>query len=331
MTRPVCCRNVTKESFLLSHSTKEDFLLPWWSENVLWYAIWSSFCSVYCVSMIVYSGLCSEHGVKILIWLTYWSFYCLTLRFILNAVNCWYYVCCSNEKLKEASGQCSKNEDVEGMCMQCCIIQHDQSRKELKEKNSECLNSTNVYIEKKCQTSIALQWLLQNISNVSSVMVTIMFWTVVYTGNTQTFVSINSHILNSILVLVDIMISRAPVRIQHVYMPLVYNLIYVLFTMIYWLAGGTNQKGEPYIYKILDYSNTPGKAAMAIVLVCLIALPMTHIGLWGLFKLRQAIHKHYNTRQCKRHNGMKVVFSHTCTTKESGSVIKCHELTKLNQ
>ncbi|KAK7009632.1 protein rolling stone [Biomphalaria glabrata] len=307
MTKPVCFRSITKESFCLRHSSVQDFLLPWFNDNVLVYAVWTSICSLYCLSMILYSGLCSEHGIKILIWLTYWSFYCLFLRFAVTAANCWHsWVSQHGNIPKENEKQCSYSDDVESACMQCCLQQQEQTGNDLQPKRQD---SNFPLIEKEFPKAVAVQWVLQNISNVSSLLVTVMFWALVYTGNSQTYVSINSHIMNSVLVLCDIMISRAPCRLQHLYIPLSFNVSYVLFTFIYWIAGGTNNQGQHYIYKMLDYTQAPGKAAVTITLVCLIALPLAYILVFGLFQLRDLVCRWYNKRGMNGHSDRNVVFS----------------------
>lgn len=107
--------------------------------------------------------------------------------------------------------------------------------------------------------------------------------------------SINSHVLNSFLVLSDIMLNRAPIRIQHAHMPVIFLSIYITFTLIYWGAGGTNHKGHMYIYRVLDYSGRPGTAAIAICVVALIAVPLIQVFLYGLYRLKTALHARWRT------------------------------------
>ena len=56
------------------------------------YAIGVTCISIHAVTMAIYSGFSSVYGVKILIWLTYWSFFALTARFLVTAFNVWTYV-----------------------------------------------------------------------------------------------------------------------------------------------------------------------------------------------------------------------------------------------
>lgn len=109
-------------------------------------------------------------------------------------------------------------------------------------------------------------------------------------GETQSYASINSHVINSLLVVGDIMISRAPIRIQHLYMPFIYLSIYITFTLIYWAAGGTNHKGQHFIYGVLDYSNRVRIAVVAICTIALVGLLLTQTFLYFVYRLRNCLY-----------------------------------------
>lgn len=40
---------------------------------------------------------------------------------------------------------------------------------------------------------------------------------------------------------------------QHGWMPFAYLLTYLLFSIVYWLSGGTDPEGDHYIYPPLNY------------------------------------------------------------------------------
>lgn len=258
-----------------------------WSNNALLYAVWSSICCVYSTAMVIYSGMGAGYGVKILIWLTYWAFYCLTLRFIVTATNCWYYYLFGGDVIKQGLPLCV-GEVSNTTKKRLRIDQKDIDNVQIKSLQAE---ETKIReLNQELPINLAFQWFLQNISNAVSLLVTALFWALVYTGNPQTYVSINSHVCNSLLVLADVMISRAPIRIQHAHVPVTFLGIYIFFTLVYWAAGGTNHLGRPHIYNILDYSARPGTAAMAILLVALIAVPLAQLLFYGIYRLRVCLH-----------------------------------------
>lgn len=49
------------------------------------------------------------------------------------------------------------------------------------------------------------------------------------------------HVINSVLMLLDIWIVAHPVRLLHFYMPVTFGICYVFFSIIYFAAGGTNK------------------------------------------------------------------------------------------
>jgi hypothetical protein len=65
--------------------------------------------------------------------------------------------------------------------------------------------------------------------------------------------SINAHALNAVMVVGDLLLSRAPVRWQHGLYSMAFVLVYILFTVFYWAAGGQSHKvsvcgGQALVY-----------------------------------------------------------------------------------
>ncbi|KAL1272350.1 hypothetical protein QQF64_028212 [Cirrhinus molitorella] len=63
--------------------------------------------------------------------------------------------------------------------------------------------------------------------------------------------------------------------------------LYGIFAVVYWLMGGTNRFGQPYIYRVLDFSERPLVATLCILGVCLLCLPSCHFVMWNLHLLRE--------------------------------------------
>ena len=65
------------------------------------------------------------------------------------------------------------------------------------------------------------------------------------------------HALNSILAVVDLLISRNRVFLSHCVCATAFAATYMIFTLLYYLAGGTNEDGESrYIYPALDWARS---------------------------------------------------------------------------
>ena len=59
------------------------------------------------------------------------------------------------------------------------------------------------------------------------------------------------------------------------------------------MAGGTNEKGFNFTYKVLDWGNRPMRALVyAFVLTAIIA-PLCHVMVYGLYRLRVWTHRKY--------------------------------------
>jgi len=71
----------------------------------------------------------------------------------------------------------------------------------------------------------------------------------------------------------------------HFYQPFVFGVIYAIFSVSYWAAGGTNHHDEIYIYSVLDYKNNPTKASIWL-LVLFIGIVLTHLLMYAIYRLR---------------------------------------------
>ncbi|GBG63506.1 hypothetical protein CBR_g38574 [Chara braunii] len=84
------------------------------------------------------------------------------------------------------------------------------------------------------------------------------------------------HCMNFLITLADVALSAIPMRILHFYQPVAVGIAYCTFTVVFWAAGGRNEKGEPYIYITLNYEEEPERAAVYLVILCLLVVPITH-------------------------------------------------------
>ena len=41
-----------------------------------------------------------------------------------------------------------------------------------------------------------------------------------------------------------------PIRVLHFYIPMLFDVVYVIFSVIYDYSGATNAKGNTYIYRV---------------------------------------------------------------------------------
>lgn len=130
-------------------------------------------------------------------------------------------------------------------------------------------------------------WVIFTIAANIAPLVTALYWCFDYVpGQYLDASNVNAHAVNSVLMFIDVMISNVPFRIFHAIYPMLYGLIYTLFTIVYWAAGGLNHKNQKQIYAILDYENNAGLAVLMAAMFLLLAVPISQFLLYGLYRLR---------------------------------------------
>lgn len=134
-------------------------------------------------------------------------------------------------------------------------------------------------------------WVLYNISNAISILVTILYYALLIP--TFDHASINKHLINSIYTILLILFCAKPTRLLHVYQPVIYAAMFTVFSAIYQVSGGDR------IYSVLDW-DSPGKAALVGVLAVIIGVPITHIFCFATYTLRMFIaSKFFKTKNVK--------------------------------
>ena len=105
-------------------------------------------------------------------------------------------------------------------------------------------------------------------------------------GGEITYDDATVHLTNGLYVFVDRWLTSLPVNLLHFWHFDAYGLLYALFTVIYYLAGGKNGTVD-YIYPMLDYGSAPGVAAGWIVGLAVVAAPLVQLLFWLMYLLRE--------------------------------------------
>lgn len=149
--------------------------------------------------------------------------------------------------------------------------------------------------ELKMTKRLKIQWVLYNISCDSAPIVAALYWSIAYDGSGYNFINVNTHGINALFILVDTLFTRMPYRLLHVYKSSLFGFVYTLFTIVYWWFGGTNQYGQPYIYSVLNYGESPKKAFIYILCIGFIVCPLVHSSLFFMYRFRVFIHRYLTT------------------------------------
>ncbi|XP_075975326.1 protein rolling stone-like [Anticarsia gemmatalis] len=129
-------------------------------------------------------------------------------------------------------------------------------------------------------------WVIFNISVPISIMITSLYWILLYNPDLLDmdvrafWLDVTTHGLTSCIVLAELLASRTPVWLTHMYQPLCLGLWYTAFSGIYYAAGGTDPNGNSFIYEVLDWGQS--RRAGIVVLGSVAALIVLYLLLWGL-------------------------------------------------
>ncbi|EDV94060.1 protein rolling stone [Drosophila grimshawi] len=131
-----------------------------------------------------------------------------------------------------------------------------------------------------------IYWSMHIITLVLSIVITIIYWSILYNVNESTLDATNvlTHAFNSICMFIDLWIVAHPLRLLHVFLPVLFGITYAIFSYIYYLCGGINKKGKPYIYHVIDW-NQPQNALITVLGVLVVSCCIYAL-LFAFFKLR---------------------------------------------
>ncbi|XP_072437968.1 uncharacterized protein [Chiloscyllium punctatum] len=267
----------TQEKRSLKTKHPQLILLSQWRFHPCVLLIYRICTAVYTLVWCICSGVQTNHP-KWFIFLTHLTYTVLTFYFNLALVNLICYMACGLKRPAQNTRAASLEE----------ISSCNPAVPEI-EVETPALNLHTEFSPPSSllYPTICIQWSLYNLSCVISLFVTIAFWSFDYIpGRAPDSVNINMHVINSVLVLLELGMTAAPIHLAHFIYTLLYCLSFIIFTVIYWAAGGTNLRGKPYIYRSLNYSETPGAAVGCIIGSICLLMPFLQFMVWNLHFLK---------------------------------------------
>ena len=127
----------------------------------------------------------------------------------------------------------------------------ERSRLSLGHKISWILNNINSSIS----GVETLRKLCQFLFLFSLVLITLVYWTALYTPEkVLDFQNFSGHLLICLSCLLDVWVSDRPWRLSHALHPILYGSVFGVFSLAYHFLQGRNYHFEPYIYHILDWN-----------------------------------------------------------------------------
>ncbi|KAJ8960264.1 hypothetical protein NQ318_003989 [Aromia moschata] len=132
-----------------------------------------------------------------------------------------------------------------------------------------------------------LYWLINSIATSVGFLISFLYWSFVFNDQVLDVMNFLVHGGNSILLMIDLWIVANPVRILHFVYPLVFAVMYNIFSIIYHFYD-VNRGGCGYIYRILDW-NHPVKTFLISIGIGIVVISF-HLLTFGIYKLKLSIH-----------------------------------------
>ena len=143
-----------------------------------------------------------------------------------------------------------------------------------------------------------MTWVLFTIAVHTEVMITLLYWTVLFSGELY-LVSVLSHGIVAALVLADgLFVNAIPIRLRHWFefiMPV--DLLYIIWSvlhssLVFNLGNPDNQDEDPetnddLIYTVLDWGQEAAQTGVLAVLIVLVLSPVVYLLLWGISSRRR--------------------------------------------
>ena len=149
----------------------------------------------------------------------------------------------------------------------------------------------DVYDQDNISFFAKIAWFLwvTSINNTPAVVVG-FYATVLETPESLTAASIQFHGVNLVIIVIDVFLSRIPLQLLHFPWAGVYSICFVVFTGIYFAAGGTDPDGRSFIYPTLDYEDSPGESVGWALLLGLNPF-IVHFIWWVIVFVRDVLYK----------------------------------------
>ena len=246
-----------------------QWLPPHWKWQWL-YVVYRWIVALYFFAwfMVILNNANISLKAKYLIYITNWAFIVWNTYLIFAAVSVTINTICENTSMRDS------------------ILRRKSCQNEL----------TVAYTDEaeKRQTQLTwydkLQWLLFSIGTECAVAVTVLYWGLFYDPHSEhnlfSIDSLHMHLINGIVALIELWITAIPIRFYHALHLILFALCYILFTVFYYVASGTDPSGNKFIYPFLNYESNPG-GALGLALGCVfIFTTLIHMVFFTLYLCR---------------------------------------------
>ena len=147
-----------------------------------------------------------------------------------------------------------------------------------------------------------LLWVIHDMISGAAPVVSIIYFAALYPSVLEenpelaaSALDINIHGINSVIMVLENFVAAIPVRLLHIIYPMIYGLVYVAWSVIYFYMDPEN---NVLYVKLLDW-NYPEITIPVILGVLFLMMPLIQLFWFGCYRLRLTIfQKCYHYRYC---------------------------------
>lgn len=205
------------------------------------------------------------------VWLTNWSYLVGTLHFVLS-----FFIL-----LRSPSSHQNDHKTSIG-------IDSSKAASKSPKKERKLSKMDKPETQAKLPLLYRIDWVCFSIACTLSCFVTVVFFVALFPRKQLDFIPAGdaiTHLFNSIIMLMDLLVADLPFRISHFLYVLLLSLSYFVFSVMHWIHDPPNN----FLYKgMLDW-NEPINTLKVGAFLCFILLPLLHLCVFLLFRLKSAI------------------------------------------
>lgn len=223
--------------------------------------------AIYSISIVIYSIFKSLDGEYP--WptqVTHWSYSILTLHLVYSAIIALIHACRRSKR-----GKISTDTHPYGT---------------LPDENPLGQKTTP---EAELPLYLKFDWFLFAIASGSAPVVTVVYWVYLAPDKGVPFLqndSINEHLVNSVIVVLELAISAIPVRLLHFVYLTTFAFTYAIFTVIYWAFDHKN-----IIYKSFTNWNQPTDSIIRLAILMFVVAPVIQFMLFCVYQIRLIVYE----------------------------------------
>ena len=151
--------------------------------------------------------------------------------------------------------------------------------------------NSDVFVEqvKEMTLFFKVYWFFMNVSLNLSVFVVLVYWTMLSPGQASItplnwYFRVDRHAIILLIILIDQIITKIPIRILHFIYPSIMFLLYGVYNVTYTKISGK------LVYSQMDFVKSPAKASGLIVLGAFVVVPIIHLCLyWAVYRLKERL------------------------------------------